>query len=364
MIISSISLLKFRNHYKNNFSFSPKTTIIVGKNTSGKTNLIEAIYFLTIGKSFRLGRDLQVITFGAELARIKGTVKENGENIVLELVLTTGEVMKVPTPLKKFLVNDVAKRSIDFVGILKSVLFWPEDMELVTDSPSLRRHYLDSVLVQVDREYRRTILSYERAVRQRNKLLEAIRENKAHRHQLLFWDQLLIKQGNYMTDKREEYINFVNDYRLLQMEKLGARYQLFYDKSIISEMRLEQYSEAEIGAAVTLVGPHRDDIIFKIKNQKSKIKNTNDEYLELSVFGSRGEQRLAVLWLKLAELSFIEKKTNEKPVLLLDDIFSELDHEHRDIIFGMIENQQSILTVTDRHLIPERYSSEAKVIEL
>ena len=356
MTISSLSLSNFRNHLKRKFTFSLNTTIIIGKNTSGKTNLIEAIYFLSIGKSNRAGQDVQVITFGEELARIKGELKAEGENIVLEMVLTTGEVMRIKTPLKKFTVNDVSRRSLDFIGTLKSVLFWPEHMELVTDSPSLRRHYLDSVLVQVDREYRRTILSYERALRQRNRLLEYIKENKAHRHQLLFWDQLLIRQGNYITKIREEYINFINDFKLPQMEDLGVKYQVFYDKSIISITRLDQYREAEIGASVTLIGPQRDDMIFRIKK--------NEEYFDLSNYGSRGEQRLAVLWLKLAELAFIESKTSEEPVLLLDDIFSELDHEHREIIFGMIGNQQSIVTVTDRHLIPERYYKEAKVIEL
>ena len=356
MTISSLSLSNFRNHLKRKFTFSLNTTIIIGKNTSGKTNLIEAIYFLSIGKSNRAGQDVQVITFGEELARIKGELKAEGENIVLEMVLTTGEVMGIKTPLKKFTVNDVSRRSLDFIGTLKSVLFWPEHMELVTDSPSLRRHYLDSVLVQVDREYRRTILSYERALRQRNRLLEYIKENKAHRHQLLFWDQLLIRQGNYITKIREEYINFINDFKLPQMEDLGVKYQVFYDKSIISITRLDQYREAEIGASVTLIGPQRDDMIFRIKK--------NEEYFDLSNYGSRGEQRLAVLWLKLAELAFIESKTSEEPVLLLDDIFSELDHEHREIIFGMIGNQQSIVTVTDRHLIPERYYNEAKVIEL
>ncbi|OGG19118.1 hypothetical protein A3D78_04555 [Candidatus Gottesmanbacteria bacterium RIFCSPHIGHO2_02_FULL_39_14] len=356
MTISSLSLSNFRNHLKRKFTFSLNTTIIIGKNTSGKTNLIEAIYFLSIGKSNRAGQDVQVITFGEELARIKGELKAEGENIVLEMVLTTGEVMGIKTPLKKFTVNDVSRRSLDFIGTLKSVLFWPEHMELVTDSPSLRRHYLDSVLVQVDREYRRTILSYERALRQRNRLLEYIKENKAHRHQLLFWDQLLIRQGNYITKIREEYINFINDFKLPQMEDLGVKYQVFYDKSIISITRLDQYREAEIGASVTLIGPQRDDMIFRIKK--------NEEYFDLSNYGSRGEQRLAVLWLKLAELAFIESKTSEEPVLLLDDIFSELDHEHREIIFGMIGNQQSIVTVTDRHLIPERYYKEAKVIEL
>src|SRR3989344_4563569 len=367
MKISRLALTNFRNHRKKIFSFSSDLTFIIGKNASGKTNLIEAIFFLSIGKSFRMSsKDSQTITFGEELARIKGEIEADRDNKSLEIIITYGEVMRVKTPLKKFLVDGVSRRNIDFTGNLRSVLFWPENMELVTDSPFLRRRYLDYVLVQVDREYRRTQISYERGLRQRNKLLENIREGQAHEHQLMFWDQLLIKQGNYITEKREEYTEFINRFKLPSLEKSGVSYQLFYDKSIISKLRLEQYKDAEIASGATLVGPHRDDIKFKIHPDQigTKFKTREENFWDLASFGSRGEQRLAVLWLKLAELDFIKVKTGENPLLLLDDIFSELDHEHRELIFSMIGNQQSILTVTDRHLIPEIYYKKAQVIEL
>ncbi|OGG18645.1 hypothetical protein A3D05_02095 [Candidatus Gottesmanbacteria bacterium RIFCSPHIGHO2_02_FULL_40_24] len=370
MIISQITLLNFRNHKKRNFSFSPDLTIVVGKNTSGKTNLMEAVYLLSTARSFRHGRDYQTITFNREMARIKGLVGTDDETKELEITLTRGEVTGIKTPLKKFTINGVSKRSIDFVGILPSVLFWPEDMELVTGSPTIRRHYLDSVLIQIDREYRRTLNSYERALRQRNKLLEAIRENQADRQQLLFWDQLLIKQGNYLTGKREEFISSVNETELPALLKTGAKYMLYYDKSIISHLRFDQLRPAEIASAVTLVGPHRDDMIFKIRNPDIKSEENETEfenpnnYKDLSLYGSRGEQRLAVLWLKLSELRYMQKETGERAVLLLDDIFSELDHEHREIIFKILPDQQSILTVTDKHLIPEERFRQAKVIEL
>ena len=183
---------------------------------------------LSAGKSFRHGRDLEAITFGKEIARIKGSVTVNDDSRQLELILTKGEVMGQKTPFKKFSVEGVSKRSIDFAGILRTVLFWPEDMELVTDSPSLRRRYLDSVLIQINREYRRTILSYERGLRQRNKLLEAIRENEAGRQQLIFWDQLLIKQGNYISQYREKFINFMNGYALSSFREKFFFYNFFY----------------------------------------------------------------------------------------------------------------------------------------
>jgi len=250
---------------------------------------------------------------------------------------------------KKLILNGVSKRLIDFAGNLKVVLFGPWDLDLVTASPSLRRRFLDSVLSQTDREYRRASLSYEKGLRQRNRLLLRIREEGPPGQrpiraggQLFYWDKLLIKNGDYISQKRQEFIDFVNscDTMLSNM-----RYALFYDKSVISEGRLEQYAEEEVAAATTLVGPHRDDIQFSIFN--SQFSKGRD----LARYGSRGEQRMGVLWLKLAELAFCEKQTLEKPTLLLDDIFSELDVQHREIVMGICPKQQTIITTTDEYLL-------------
>ena len=375
MNITSLTLSSFRRFSKYTFSFSPYTTIIIGPNTSGKTTILEAVYLLALGKSFRTFRDSECISFEKELSRINGIVKQKinqateipgkTEQKKLEIIITLGEVAKIKTPLKKFLVNGVGKRMVDFVGNLSVVLFWPQDLELVTDSPSLRRHYLNYVLSQTDREYRRTLASYDRGVRQRNRLLEAVREGKAHRHQLLFWDQLLIRQGEYISKKREEYINYINNYKFSNPPSGGqifqlSQYQLVYDASVISRQRFDQYAAAEVAAGVTLVGPHRDNVIFQIK----EILKQKTDWRDLSSFGSRGEQRLSVLWLKLAELAYIEKVTGEKPVLLLDDILSELDHPHRHAIFSIMGLQQTILTITDKHFIENDQIKDAKIIEL
>lgn len=309
---------------------------------------------LSLGKSFRAEQDRELISFDEDLGRIEGALTSGNEITKLELVLTNGVVMGVKTPYKKCLVNGVAKSMHDFAGRLKVVLFWPQNMELVTDSPSLRRRYLDFVLVQTDSEYRRTIVSYEKGIRQRNKILEAIRERQAHRHQLMFWDQLLIKSGEYISRKREEYICFINNFQPNGNTKI-PKYQLFYDKSIISADRFEQYKEEEVAAAVTLVGPHRDDFKFKIHSEKFIVNE--DKLADLSRFGSRGEQRLAILWLKMGELAFFEDKCQDKPTLLLDDIFSELDRDYRQIIFNMIGSRQTIMTTTDLQLI------DAKIIK-
>lgn len=357
MIVKKLQLSDFRKFKKKELEFSPHSNIILGPNAAGKTNILESLFFLATGKSFRADSDMEMIEFEKDFCRVKGKVELiNTELIELEIIATRGEVGGVKTHSKKYRINGVEKRMIDFVGNLKVVLFWPEDLELVTDSPSRRRHYLDFVLIQVDREYRRSLLSYEKGLRQRNRVLEAIRDAGAHRQQLIFWDQLLIKSGEYLTKKRSDFINFINN---IQHSAFNIQhYQLIYDKSVISRDRLDQYSEAEVASATTLVGPHRDDFNFSLTSTPGV------EARNLSHFGSRGEQRLGILWLKMGELSYIEKTTSEKPVLLLDDIFSELDHQHRRIIFDIIGNQQTILTTTDEHFIESKSLKELEVIKL
>lgn len=366
MRIKNLSLQNIRLFPKKSLSFTKDLTVIYGPNASGKTNLLEAIFLLSLGKSFHAESEKEMISFSKDVGRISGEVEGMDEELTkLEIVLTTGDVMDTKTPIKKQLVNGVPRRMQDFIGKIKVVLFWPQDMDLVTDSPSLRRRYLDYVLVQTDHEYRRTLISYERGLRQRNRLLGAIRDNEVETRELLFWDQLLVKNGEYITRKREEYISYINKIQIPSANwrtKFQMNYQMVYDKSEISQQRLLQYHHQEIAAAATLVGPHRDDLEFKIKNKVSSIKS--EEYRSLARYGSRGEQRLAVLWLKLGELAYIKEKSRENPVLLLDDILSELDHGHRDIIFEIIGDQQTIMTLTDKHFITGESLKNVQMIEL
>ncbi len=362
MLLSSLSLSNFRSYTKQVFSFHPFVTVILGPNASGKTNILEAITLSATGKSFRAESDKEMITWDTDIARVKA--KTDADEA--ELVLTRGIVGGQKAPVKKYLVNGVPRRAIDFVGNVRAVVFRPEDLELVTDSPSIRRKYLDSVLVQVDREYRRNLASYERGLRQRNSLLDRIRDGEASRSQLLFWDHLLIQAGGYLTDARARFVEFVNSYKQPQtevsMQALSTLYQLEYDKSVISQMRLMEYKDEEIQAGATLVGPHRDDIIFTIQQkpghtrlkQKNIVNNENTVLpgaRNLNTYGSRGEQRLGVLWLKLAELSFIFTRAEDRPILLLDDIFSELDTKHRQLVLSLIKNQQTILTTAEEESI-------------
>src|SRR3989344_3289274 len=363
MNIRKISHSNLRSFKDKILEFSPKTTVIVGPNASGKTNIIEAIFLLSTGKSFRARIEEEMINYDEEIARVKGAIIDRGDKersgTNLEVVLTRGEITIGKSPekvervaRKKLLINGVGKRLIDFAGTFKTVLFGPWDMGLVTESPSVRRKFLDTVISQVDREYRRASMSYEKGLRQRNRLLWRIREEGLSRSQLLFWDKLLIRNGDYLSQKREEFIEFINNFPFSLPAQAGVfhfPFNIEYDKSAISEARLEQYAEEEVASATTLVGPHRDDFIMKsttgIKGTK-RIKGR-----ELARYGSRGEQRMGVLWLKLAELAFIEKVTEEKPTLLLDDIFGTFDHEHRDIVFEAAKSQQTIITTADPRYI-------------
>jgi len=346
MQLTNISLQHFRSFLKERIEFSPTVTLIIGSNAIGKTNIIEAMFMMTLGKSYRAKRDSDVITWGKEIARIQSTCREHsiGDEVRLELLVTTGALHGQKAPSKKYLVNGVSRRQVDFIGNFRSVLFSPTDLELVTDSPTLRREYLNYVLIQVDREYRRNLQSYERGLRQRNSLLDRINEGTASRSQLLFWNQLLIKTGSYITESRKRYIETINAYTFAHLS-----YQLVYDPSIISVGRLQGYVEEEIAAKTTLVGPQRDDFQFE-KKQK------NETVIDISRFGSRGEQRLAVLWLKLAELTFIESETKERPTLLLDDIFSELDGSSRQLVLDLTKKQQTIITSAEEdvtHLVAD-----------
>lgn len=351
MVLADIALQNFRSHTKKTFTFSDGITLISGANTAGKTNMLEAIVLLSTGKSFRAKRESEMLSWHKEVSLVKGKVRSKNENETLEVRLTSGMVQGVKAQIKKYMVNGVARRQVDFIGNVRTVLFWPEDLELVIDSPSIRRTYLDGVLVQIDREYRRNLFSYERGVRQRNRLLFAIGEGKAGRNQLLFWNQLLIRTGSYLTEARQQFLAAINE-----MSIAGLSYRVTYEKSVISEARLEQYAGEEVAAHTTLVGPHRDDfIVYEVRGKDT---------MDLSRYGSRGEQRLGVLWLKFSELSYIEHMTGSRPILLLDDVFSELDPKHRAMVLGIITKQQTIITSADPETFQELKTMPHEIIQL
>jgi len=330
MILKLIQLENFRSFKKREFKFSFKTCFLLGPNTAGKTNVLEAIYLLASGKSFRASQDTEMIKYESEFSRVKGKIEKDE----LEIILTRGEINGKRTNKKLYKINNTPKRLPDFLGSLRAVLFKPEDINLVLGSPSIRRDYLNLILEQLDWQYRTCLSAYNKGLRQRNKVLSKIREGEAKESQLTFWNQLLIKNGQIINQTREIMIIFYN--------KQFKDTEIIYDKSPITLQRLEKYKQAELALGMTLVGPHRDDFKF--------LKHKANGRKDLSLYGSRGEQRLAVLYLKLAELKFVIQKTNQKPILLLDDIFSELDKKNRKLVIKIINDYQTIITNTGEEI--------------
>ncbi len=350
MFLSSINLKDFRSYQQRSITFSKPVTVLVGPNAIGKTNILESIVLLSIGRSFRAGKDDEMINFGADFGRVSGVIE--GES--LEVLLTRGLWQGKKVAKKRYLINGAPKRRKDFVGQLKTVLFEPRDLDLVIGSPSARRDYLDFVLSQVDPEYDRCLLAYQKGIRQRNRVLTFIREGSGKLMQLEFWNRLLVKNGDIIRQKREAYIDYANSILGAEHKTSLPQYRVAYIPSPISEKRLEEHQTGEIATGTTLVGPHRDD--FEVY-QESKEEKQRD----LATFGSRGEQRLAVLTLKLVQLQYIKQKSDEKPVLLLDDIFSELDIRNDELVMQLISGQQTIITTTEAGFIKK---SDVDVIEL
>lgn len=353
MILSSLYLQCFRSYTQRKFDFSPTTTIIIGPNTAGKTNLGEAVALLSSGKSFKGATDESLIHFGKDIGRIKALVLDvHTEKTTLEVVLVSSQYNGGRFG-RKFLVNDVAKSRKNFVTHLPLVLFRPEELDIVIAGPSLRRNFLDDVLEQVDSAYATHMLSYTRALKQRNALLRRVKETgQKSNEQFSYWDNLLITHGQYIAQSRAQFLQWVGE-----QQKDVIDFTVVYDDSKISRERLDKYQDAEIGAGVTLVGPHRDDFLVFLDAIDSMPRDAK-------IYGSRGQQRLVVLQLKLLQIAYIAEKLGQKPLLFLDDIFSELDSGHIALVLQKINGIQTIMTTTHKEFIPQDLLKKYSVIEL
>lgn len=357
MFLKSLALQNFRNYEKATFDFTAMTILFAGPNSAGKTNLLEAINLLSLGKSFKTQKDLEMIMFGQGLSRVSGTVVANlgeVEGVDLAVLLATGEAVGKESFSKRFFVNNIPKRRTELAGNMSTVLFSPVDIDIVIGGPSLRRGFLDTVLEQVDRDYALAVDAYIKAVRQRNALLEIAREQGVrHEKQFAYWDESLIKNSQIIQEKRHEFVTFVN-----KEKKDLFDFVMFYDKSEMSEARLLQYREAEMASGVTLIGPHRDD--FTLSMYADRVLETKD----MRQFASRGQQRIAMLQLKILQLLFTEEKTGRRPLLLLDDIFSELDESHIQLVLEEVGRQQTFITTTHEQFVPDSIRATMQVIPI
>lgn len=344
MYLKTLSLQNFRNYAKSEFDLNQDLTVVLGPNTSGKTNLLEAIYLLSRGKSFKAEKDTEVVTFDKEIARVKGKAGDT----VLEVVVSKRDKEGREGLYRRFLVNNLPKRRVDFAGHFHTLLFSPSHLDIIIGSPGLRRVFFDEVLEPTDRDYRISISQYEKALRARNALLHGIK-NGARRDQngFSYWDGLLIKNAELITRKRMEFTKYINNF-----PKNLIDFEVAYDKNEMSEDRLLYYKAAEEASGMTLVGPQRDDFQIYLASEK-----------EAKNYGSRGQQRLVVLQLKLIQLAYMEHVLGERPMLLLDDIFSELDDAHIGDVIGVIGGQKTVITTTHKEFL-KRLPKGASVLEL
>ena len=349
MFLKRLSLLNFRNYSSLSLEFDQRPTIFLGNNAVGKSNLLEAIYFLSTTKSSRAETESEIIKVEEEVTRVQGVIIEKGkgkreksENI-LEINLQNNEGQF----RKQVKVNGIPRRTVDFIGTLVAVIFYPADLNMVTGSPSLRRWHLDLSLAQVDSHYKKTLTQYEQIVVARNRVLKRIREGEGQGDELIYWNQELVKLGKVISDKRNEFFEFVKGLK----DPLG-NFEFIYKPSNISGERLDQYSGREIASATTLVGPHRDDF------------SVNDKKRNLAHFGSRGEQRLATLAFKLAQLEYMAEVLGERPILLLDDVFSELDAKHRGQVIDIVGRQQTILATVELEHISKKFLNSARILKV
>lgn len=352
MLVTGLSLQYFRNYRQHTFHFPQPLTVVLGNNAAGKTSLLEALALLSTGESFRATEVQEMIQLDQEIARVKAQViteevdkravadeaveraPELGDSTELEVLLTRGLYNGQRVQTRMYSLNNVKKRKKDFVGHILTVVFRPEDLRLIEGSPARRRQFLDTVLKTIDPEYELALKTYDDSLKRRNKLLLQVKEGKMPRSILTFWTTAILKHGSVLQAKRSELLGTFG-----QVE-FPVQLSVEYQPSVMSQAHLDEHADAEIAVGHTLIGPHKDDFVVQLP--------LAGQVLPIAQYGSRGQQRLAVLWLKMCEFDFLYQRTQTRPLLLLDDILSELDAEHQDQVFSLLNLTQSVITTTER----------------
>lgn len=400
MVLTQLALTNFRSYVRLALDLPPGPVLLRSDNAQGKTNLLEAIYYLATTRSTFARAERQLVNWEAmerdlfPFARLEGHIIRNGNIFQIDITLLPGEK---GTIRKEMRLNGVKKRAMDVVGQLNAVIFLPEDIELVTGSPSIRRRYLDATLCQIDPTYCRALAQYNKVLSQRNALLKQLAERVGNQvspgwddDQLLFWDDQLSEQGAILIVTRQEAITKLDQlghdrYRLLteQPEVFRLHYAPSFDPqhrplldyqrplsleellpSAQTQLSPPEVAEAfkshlrrarreEIARGVTVVGPHRDDLHFTV------------EGVDMTLYGSRGQQRTTALTLKLAEVDLMHQATGETPLLLLDDVMSELDARRRARVMSMVDGvEQAILTTTDWTDFTDEFRAQAHLLQI
>jgi DNA replication and repair protein RecF len=373
MYLSRLSLQNFRNYKQLELALQPGLFVFYGDNAQGKTNLLEAVGMLATGTSFHASSDREVVNWLAaeQVAHVDGVARRREDEIRVDIAIfdptptppltPSGEqpahtrkplALPANAPRKRYRVNGVPRKTVEVIGQLKVVLFAPLDLHLVDGPPEERRRFLDRTLCQVQPHYCQALLKYRKIVAQRSALLKRIRENLEEPQMLNYLDEQLTLLASQIIYERQRMVTMLNQYANEFQQAISGGHehlQIVYRPSLktdeslnLIEMQkvyreqLREIRRREIIQGVCLLGPHRDDLEFIVNG------------VNMLTYGSRGQQRTAALAAKLAELNFMRVSTGDEPVLLLDDVFSELDHLRRDYLLNqVIQHEQVFLTSTD-----------------
>jgi DNA replication and repair protein RecF len=382
--LDRLDLTDFRNYGDLRLELGPGRFVLAGDNAQGKSNLCEAIRLLATTKSFRAASDRELVRWGAggHFARIHGEVTRAAGPLSMEIIITAPPLAddplthsqsmagvplpaKLAAPSKRIRLNGVPRRALDCVGIVNVVLFEPSDLDLVIGSPSVRRHFMDVTLCQISRSYCRALTQFQRIITQRAALLKRIRDNQDDPRALAYWDAQMADQAIPLITERAGLIaRCTPPADELARQLGGTGLILAYQPSfpVDPEKPVAESKEAfleklaslrrrEIMQGVNLLGPHRDDLAF-LEGQ-----------INLATFGSRGQQRTAALALKLAELEAVETETGDQPILVLDDVLSELDPKRREALLANVSAvEQTFLTTAEPDALSPAFSADAHML--
>jgi len=354
MYIKRIEMTNFRNYEQEGIALERGINIFHGNNAQGKTNILEAVNFCALGKSFRTSREEEMIGFDKETLLVETEFSRKKEEVLIQAALGRGQK-------KNIRVNGVRlQRLLDLYGNLNVVVFVPDDVYSVMGTPAGRRRFIDILISQINRVYLFDLHSYFKTIEQRNALLRSLHKNRRQMDTLDVWDERLALLGSRITEKRSYFVQRILQkakkiHRQMsgQEEEFDIRYisQMLINSDMKYSQLMIKYREKDIERGFTSIGPHRDDLAFLI-NQR-----------DIGMYGSQGQQRTALLSLKLAEREVIKEEAGEYPVLLMDDVMAELDSRRRRLFFGELEGSQALITCTDLASAGEKVA-EARVFEV
>lgn len=345
MIVKSLKIKNYRNFKEVDIDLNDQLNIFIGDNGQGKTNLLESIYLCSIGRTFRLNSENDLINFNENKSFIKVFVNKSNYDLDIELILE-----KNKRKLVKF--NGVKlDKTGEMIGVLNNVIFTPDDMKIIKESPIERRKFINIDISQIKPKYKYLLNQYKKIVSQRNNILKNYYTNAGNKDIINIWNEYLINIGTEIICYRKDYVNNLKKYAVMIYSDLSGNKELFdlsykcnvgniseLDKNSIKNIFQEKINkniEYEIHKGTSLYGPHKDDLVIKINDKECKY------------FASQGQQRSAVLALKLAEIEIIKSEIGEYPVLLLDDVLSELDNTRKGYLIKYIKGIQTVITTTD-----------------